>query len=98
MDDTAELVAAWNRIRPRFDDPGISPQHKAWLNLTRPIGVEKTASGYAVAWRNGLADQYTAWNTDGGGAYLSNALGTGLHLPRSKAIDLVCGPIILSWA
>ena len=44
MDDTAELVAAWNRIGPRFDDPSIPPQQKAWIGLTRPLGlVEGTA-------------------------------------------------------
>ena len=44
MDDSAELVTVWNRVRPRFDDPSIRPQQKAWIGLTRPLGlVEDTA-------------------------------------------------------
>ena len=37
-----------------------------------PIGAEKTASGYEVAWKVPGADQYTVWNTDSSGNYLSN--------------------------
>src|SRR5882757_6722176 len=44
----------------------------AWM----PVGVEKTASGYEVAWHVTGADQYTVWNTDSSGNYLSNAVGT----------------------
>jgi chromosomal replication initiator protein len=44
VDDSAELVSVWNRARPRFDDPSIRPQQKAWIGLTRPLGlVEDTA-------------------------------------------------------
>jgi chromosomal replication initiator protein len=44
VDESAELVAVWNRARPRFDDPSIRPQQKAWIGLTRPLGlVEDTA-------------------------------------------------------
>jgi chromosomal replication initiator protein len=44
VDDSAELVTVWNRVRPRFDDPSIPPQQKAWIGLTRPLGlVEDTA-------------------------------------------------------
>lgn len=44
MDDSAELISVWNRARPRFDDPSIRPQQKAWIALTRPLGlVEDTA-------------------------------------------------------
>ncbi|MEO9139698.1 MAG: chromosomal replication initiator protein DnaA [Jatrophihabitans sp.] len=44
MDESAELVAVWNRARPRFDDPSIRPQQKAWIGLTRPLGlIEDTA-------------------------------------------------------
>jgi serralysin len=39
-----------------------------------PIGAEKTASGYEVAWKNGSADQYSVWNTDGSGNYTSSAI------------------------
>jgi chromosomal replication initiator protein len=44
VDDSTELVSVWNRARQRFDDPSIRPQQKAWLGLTRPLGlVEDTA-------------------------------------------------------
>ena len=39
-----------------------------------PIGAEQTASGYEVAWKVPGADQYSVWNTDNNGNYLSNLL------------------------
>ena len=36
------------------------------------FGAEATANGYQVAWKDGLTGQYTVWNTDIGGNYLSN--------------------------
>ncbi len=45
MDDRTDLVDVWNRAKVRFDDDDtIRPQQKAWINLTRPLGlVEDTA-------------------------------------------------------
>jgi 20S proteasome alpha/beta subunit len=40
-----------------------------------PIAVEKTASGYQVAWKLAGQDQYSVWNTDNNGNYVSNAVG-----------------------
>ncbi len=40
-----------------------------------PIGAEKTASGYEIAWKNAGAGQYILWNTDNAGAYASNVTG-----------------------
>src|SRR5262249_52245930 len=40
-----------------------------------PIGAEKTATGYEVAWKIGSADQYTIWNIDSSGNYTSQAIG-----------------------
>ena len=40
-----------------------------------PIGAEKTASGYEVAWKNGSADSYTVFNVDSQGNYLAHAIG-----------------------
>src|ERR1019366_3776154 len=40
-----------------------------------PIGVEQTIGGYEVAWKNAGAGQYTVWNTDSSGNYISNAIG-----------------------
>src|SRR4029078_6167385 len=39
-----------------------------------PIGAEQTASGYLVAWKMTGLDQYTAWNVDSSGNYLSDAI------------------------
>ena len=38
-----------------------------------PIGAEKAASGYQVAWKNGAADQYVVWKSDGSGNWLSQS-------------------------
>ena len=46
-------------------------QFGAWT----PIAAEKTATGYEVAWKFGSADQYTVWNTDSNGNYLSHVFG-----------------------
>ena len=38
-----------------------------------PLGAEATSTGYEVAWKNGSADQYTIWQTDSSGNYLSDS-------------------------
>jgi hypothetical protein len=40
-----------------------------------PIGAEQTATGYEVAWKVTGADQYSVWNIDSSGNYVSNATG-----------------------
>ena len=40
-----------------------------------PIGAEKTATGYEVAWKVAGADQYTVWNADSNGNYVSSLVG-----------------------
>ena len=45
----------------------VAGQFGAWT----PIGAEKTASGYQVAWKNGGADQYIIWNLDSNGHWTS---------------------------
>src|SRR6202011_1876171 len=42
-----------------------------------PIAMLQTATGYEVAWKVAGADQYTVWNTDSSGNYVSNAIGVG---------------------
>jgi Tryptophan-rich Synechocystis species C-terminal domain len=37
-----------------------------------PIGAIQVTGGYDVAWKIPGADQYTVWNTDGSGNYVSN--------------------------
>ena len=49
----------------------MAGQFGAWA----PIGAEQTASGYEVAWKDAGADQYTVWNTDNNGNYVSNMAG-----------------------
>jgi hypothetical protein len=58
-------------------------QFGAW----KPIGGEKTASGYEVAFRFGNADQYLAWNTDAQGNYTGNA--TGLVGASDASLQLI---------
>jgi 20S proteasome alpha/beta subunit len=51
------------------------------------IGAEQTASGYEVAWKVAGVDQYTVWNVDSNGNYISNSI-----LPMSgtsAAIEIV---------
>jgi serralysin len=44
----------------------------AWM----PIGAATMAGGgYEVGWKNGSADQYTVWNTDGSGNFTSDTIG-----------------------
>ena len=53
-----------------------------------PIGAEKTASGYEVAWKDASTGQYTAWNTDNNGNYVSNIGGmTGYVSGTSTALE-----------
>ena len=39
-----------------------------------PIGAEKTATGYQVVWKLTGGDQYSTWNTDSSGNYVSTGL------------------------
>jgi chromosomal replication initiator protein len=45
VDEKTALVGVWDRACTRFDnDDALRPQHKAWLSLTRPLGlVQDTA-------------------------------------------------------
>jgi hypothetical protein len=57
----------------------VAGQTGAWT----PIGAEKTASGYEVAWQVPGTDQYAVWNTDSSGHYLSD---TGVVSGSSSAL------------
>ncbi|WP_315787190.1 MULTISPECIES: S8 family serine peptidase [unclassified Bradyrhizobium] len=62
---------------------GIGPQIKFGGSVVTvgqtggwdPIGAEASVVGYLVAWKMAGTDLYTVWNTDGSGAYVSNAIG-----------------------
>ena len=41
----------------------VAGQFGAWT----PLGAEKTANGYQVAWQNGTANQYVIWDVDNNG-------------------------------
>jgi Tryptophan-rich Synechocystis species C-terminal domain len=58
----------------------VAGQTGAWL----PIGAEKTASGYEVAWQVPGTDQYAVWNTDSSGNYQSS---TGVVSGSSAALE-----------
>jgi hypothetical protein len=49
----------------------VAGQFGAWT----PFGTEQTATGYEVAWKTPGADQYTVWNTDNSGSFVSNNIG-----------------------
>ena len=52
--------------------PLVGGVRTGWLP---PRGAEQTATGYEVAWKVIGVDQYTVWNTDSSGNYVSNAIG-----------------------
>ena len=52
-----------------------------------PIGAEQTATGYEVAWKVMGSDQYTIWNTDNNGNYVSSAI--GVVSGSSTALELL---------
>jgi chromosomal replication initiator protein len=55
-DEPNELAEAWERVVGRFDDNAIRPHQRAWLSLTRPLGlVEGTA---LLAAPNDFAKEY----------------------------------------
>jgi chromosomal replication initiator protein len=44
LDETTDLGEVWTRAIRRLDDDTIRPHHRAWIGLTRPLGlVEDTA-------------------------------------------------------
>jgi serralysin len=55
-----------------------------------PIGVEQTATGYVVAWKEIGADQYTEWSVDSNGNYISNLInpesGNSLSLENAETV------------
>ena len=51
---------------------GGAPVVAGQFGACAPIGAEQTAGGYEVAWKIAGADQYTVWNTDSSGNFISN--------------------------
>lgn len=50
-----------------------------------PLGAEQVGSGYQVVWKNGSADQYSVWTTDGSGNFLSSSSLVSSSAPMSGA-------------
>lgn len=48
MDETADLSAVWDRIKARLDDGSVRPQQRAWVHLTRPLGLVEDTALFAV--------------------------------------------------
>ena len=40
-----------------------------------PIGAEKTANGYDIAWKDSATGKFSIWSTDSSGNYITNSLG-----------------------
>ena len=38
-DDLSDLADVWNNAITQLDDPSVRPHQRAWLSLTRPIGL-----------------------------------------------------------
>jgi serralysin len=77
---STSLVQAGNNYYLNSISSGSGPELKylgaavaaAQFGAWAPIGVEQTATGYEVAWKNSGSGQYTVWNTDSSGNFVSN--------------------------
>jgi T5SS/PEP-CTERM-associated repeat protein len=54
---------------------GHAPVTAAQLGAWAPIGAALSGGGYEVAFRNAATGQFTVWNTDANGNYVSSATG-----------------------
>ena len=78
----ADRYAIGGALGPQLTLSGV-PVTAGPFGSWTAIGVEHTAGGgYEVAWKVSGADQYSVWNTDSNGNYLSNAIGV---VPGSSA-------------
>src|SRR5439155_1300098 len=59
----------------------VAGQFAPWV----PIGAEQTAGGYEFAWKMPGTDNYTVWNTDSSGNYITNV--TGIVSGSSNALE-----------
>src|SRR5262249_26528086 len=68
--DSYFLYAHGTTTGPQLKMSGIYVavgQFGAWT----PLGAEQSGGGYQVVWKNGGANQYVVWTTDGSGNFLS---------------------------
>ena len=47
-DDRTDLVTVWERIKARLDDGSARPQQRAFITLTRPLGLVEDTALFAV--------------------------------------------------
>ena len=80
LDDNTGAVPPSLKFQGADYVPG---QFGAWT----PIGAEKTATGYEVAWKVTGTDQYTVWTTDNNGNYISNIIGVVSGTQHCVGID-----------
>ena len=67
-----------------YGAPVVVGQFGAWT----PIGVEQSSSGYQVVMKNGTADSYSVWTTDGGGNYITNSATLSGSSSTIKSLEL----------
>ncbi|QWG25109.1 M10 family metallopeptidase C-terminal domain-containing protein [Bradyrhizobium sediminis] len=60
---------------PELKYGGVPTVATSQTGVWSPIATEQTATGYIVAWKVNGVDQYTIWNTDNSGNYVSNVIG-----------------------
>ena len=63
----------------------VAGQFGAWT----PLGAEKTANGYEVAWQNGTANQYVIWDVDNNGNWKSQSDLVSGSSPALKAVETI---------
>jgi hypothetical protein len=52
-----------------------------------PIAVEKTTTGYEIAWKAVSGNQFTVWSTDNNGNYISNTGNIGVVTANSTTLE-----------
>ncbi len=60
--------------------PVVTGEFSGWA----PIGAVQTANGYEVAWQGTGSDEFTVWDTDSSGNFIST---TGVMLGTSSALE-----------
>ncbi len=60
---------------PELKDAGANVTVNQFSNTIAPVGVEQTATGYEVAWRDTSNSKFLFWSTDSNGNYVSNLPG-----------------------